>query len=65
VWIAIRGADADARTGGMQAGLNDLAAGRLVECLPEFASDSIDLYICYASRRHLPGRARVFIDFLV
>ncbi|NVZ24685.1 LysR family transcriptional regulator [Pseudomonas gingeri] len=43
----------------------DLAAGRLVECLPEFASDGIDLYICYAARRHLPGRARVFIDFLV
>jgi DNA-binding transcriptional LysR family regulator len=45
--------------------VEDLAAGRLVECLPEFASDSIDLYICYAARRHLPGRARVFIDFLV
>jgi DNA-binding transcriptional LysR family regulator len=45
--------------------VEDLAAGRLVECLPEFASDSIDLYICFAAKRHLPGRARVFIDFLV
>ncbi|KFE51768.1 LysR family transcriptional regulator [Pseudomonas syringae] len=44
---------------------HDLGTGRLVECLHEFASEAIDLYIVYGVRKHLPARARAFIDFLV
>src|SRR5205085_176658 len=35
----------------------DLNSGRLVECLPAYASDAIDLYISYTTRLHLPVRA--------
>lgn len=43
---------------------NDLADGRLVECLAAFAGDPIDLYAVFASRAHMPPRMRVFIDFI-
>ncbi|CAB3803826.1 HTH-type transcriptional regulator DmlR [Pararobbsia alpina] len=43
----------------------DLASGRLIECLPQYARDDADMYIVYAERRHLPPRMRAFIDFLV
>lgn len=43
---------------------DDLSSGRLVECLPEYACDPADLYLVYASKRHLPLRVRAFIDFL-
>ncbi|MFC3691092.1 LysR family transcriptional regulator [Chenggangzhangella methanolivorans] len=42
----------------------DIAEGRLVACLPDYWCDEISLYICYANRRHLPPRIRVFLDFL-
>ncbi len=42
----------------------ELEAGRLVPCLEPFWSDPIALYASYASRRHLPPRIRVFMDFL-
>jgi DNA-binding transcriptional LysR family regulator len=42
----------------------DLAEGRLVELLTPYASDDICLYATYATRRHLPSRVRVFIDFV-
>lgn len=42
----------------------DLEAGRLVECLAEFACDDVDFYAVYASRQHLAPRIRVFIDFV-
>ncbi len=44
---------------------HDLASGRLVECLPQYACDDADMYIVYAASRHLPPRKRAFIDFLV
>jgi DNA-binding transcriptional LysR family regulator len=44
--------------------VEDLAAGRLVACLADHWCDEISLYICYANRRHLPPRIRVFVDFL-
>jgi DNA-binding transcriptional LysR family regulator len=42
----------------------DLAAGRLVECLADYSCDEIDLYAVYLSRRHLSPRVRVFLDFI-
>jgi len=42
----------------------DLAAGRLVECLADHWCDEIDLYAIYLSRKHLPPRVRVFLDFI-
>jgi DNA-binding transcriptional LysR family regulator len=44
---------------------DDLKAGRLVEVLAPFAHDTINLYLIYPTRNHLPGRVRVFIDFIV
>lgn len=43
---------------------DDIAQGRLVACLTDYWCDEISLYICYANRRHLPPRIRVFLDFL-
>ena len=43
---------------------HDLSTGRLVECLPAYAFDLADLFLVYASKRHLPLRVRAFIDFL-
>lgn len=43
---------------------DDLAEGRLVELLKPYACDDICLYATYATRRHLPSRVRVFIDFV-
>lgn len=43
---------------------DDLASGRLTECLAPYACDPADLYLVYASKRHLPLRVRVLIDFL-
>jgi DNA-binding transcriptional LysR family regulator len=43
---------------------DDLAAGRLVECLADYSADEIDLYAVYLSRKHLSPRVRVFLDFI-
>jgi DNA-binding transcriptional LysR family regulator len=43
----------------------DLAEGRLVELLTPFTASPINLYVIYATRRHMPRRARVFIDFVI
>lgn len=42
-----------------------LESGRLVVVLPTYRLPAADLYVSYPSRRHLPARARAFIDFLV
>jgi DNA-binding transcriptional LysR family regulator len=44
---------------------DDLKAGRLVEILAPFAHNTINLYLIYPTRKHLPGRVRVFMDFIV
>lgn len=44
---------------------DDLRSGRLVELLEPFCCDELKLYATYATRRHLPPRMRVLIDFLV
>lgn len=41
-----------------------LRKGMLVPCLPQYAPDDRGHYLCYLSRQHLPGRIRVFIDYM-
>lgn len=43
----------------------DIRDGRLVELLPELGGASRPFSVMYSARRHMPLRARVFIDFLV
>ncbi len=42
----------------------DVAAGRLCKVLPEYTTEEFGLWIVYPSARHLPAKARVFIDFV-
>ncbi len=42
----------------------DLAAGRLVRVLPDYAPAPTSLYAVYPSRRHLSAKVRAFVDFL-
>ena len=44
---------------------DDLAAGRLVEILPDLAMPEVPMHVVHAFGRQLPVRARLFIDFLV
>jgi DNA-binding transcriptional LysR family regulator len=41
-----------------------LGDGRLVTCLTQYAPDDSGHYICYLSRKHLPARIRVFVDYM-
>ncbi|MDC0674783.1 LysR family transcriptional regulator [Nannocystis radixulma] len=41
-----------------------LQGGALVPCLAQYAPDDRGHYICYLSRRHLPSRVRVFVDYM-
>ena len=42
-----------------------LADGRLLSCLGQHAPDDGGHYLCYLSRKHLPTRIRVFIDYMI
>jgi len=42
----------------------DLAAGRLVELLPAYRSLEMGIYAVYPSRKHVPPKVRVLVDFL-
>ena len=44
---------------------DDLAAGRLVQILPEWELHRVTLHAAYPDRRHLSAKVRSFIDFLV
>ncbi|MBN6711256.1 LysR family transcriptional regulator [Haemophilus haemoglobinophilus] len=44
---------------------NELASGELVEILPEYRQQKLDLHIVYPHRRHLSAKVRAFIDFIV
>jgi DNA-binding transcriptional LysR family regulator len=44
---------------------DDLAAGRLVEILPDVAMPSFPMHVVHAFGSQLPVRVRLFIDFLV
>ncbi len=41
-----------------------LAAGTLVPILPEWQARALQLYVVYASNRHLSSRLRVFVDWV-
>jgi DNA-binding transcriptional LysR family regulator len=43
---------------------DDLAAGRLVELMPEFRSGELGIYAVYPTRKHVSPKVRVLIDFL-
>lgn len=45
--------------------VDDVEAGRLRRVLPEYESEELPAYLVYPSRRHLPPRTRVVIDFLI
>lgn len=40
-------------------------SGAVEECLADHWCDQIDLYAVYPSRRYLPSRVRLFLDFLI
>ncbi|MCP3043352.1 LysR family transcriptional regulator [Xanthomonas euvesicatoria] len=42
-----------------------LAAGRLVRILPDYALDEIGIFAVYTSRSHLAPKVRSFIDYLI
>ncbi|MBC5764094.1 LysR family transcriptional regulator [Ramlibacter albus] len=42
----------------------DIAAGRLVEVLAEYAAPANGIYAVFPQRKHLPLRVRLWIDFL-
>ncbi len=41
-----------------------LGDARLISCLAQHAPDDGGHYLCYLSRKHLPARIRVFIDYM-
>jgi DNA-binding transcriptional LysR family regulator len=43
----------------------DLAAGRLVEVLPDSRGAELGIYAVYPSRKHLSVKIRVLVDYLV
>ncbi len=43
----------------------DLASGRLVPILGDFAAEGLPISVLYVGRRHLPRKIRVFLDFLI
>jgi DNA-binding transcriptional LysR family regulator len=45
---------------------DDLAAGRLIEVLPDFGGGDVDeVHALYLGGRHIPHRIRLFLDFVV
>lgn len=42
----------------------ELAAGHLVELLPDYRSTEIGIYAVYPSRKHLSAKVRVLVEFL-
>lgn len=43
---------------------DDLAAGRLVQVLPDMSPPCLDIYVIYPARDNMPTRLRVFLEFL-
>jgi DNA-binding transcriptional LysR family regulator len=43
----------------------DIAAGRLVNLMPDFPPARLPINVVYASRRHLPLRVRTVLDFII
>ena len=42
----------------------EIAAGRLVEVLEEYAAPPNGIYVVFPQRKHMPLRVRLWIDFL-
>ena len=42
-----------------------LGNGQLIACLTQYAPDERGHYVCYLSRKHLPARIRVFVDYMI
>jgi len=42
-----------------------LRGGRLLACLAQHAPDDGGHYVCYLSRKQLPARIRVFVDYVI
>jgi DNA-binding transcriptional LysR family regulator len=45
--------------------LDDILGARLYRLLPDYPTERTKIFLVYPSRRHLPPRTRVVIDFLV
>jgi DNA-binding transcriptional LysR family regulator len=43
---------------------DDLAAGRLVEILPEYRSIELGIYAVYPTRKHVAPKVRALVNFL-
>lgn len=43
----------------------DVRQGRLVEILPRYRRPALDIHALYPSRKHLSGKVRAMVDFLV
>ena len=44
---------------------DDIAANRLEVVLPQVQAPGLDIYAVYPERRNMPGRVRLFLDFLM
>ena len=44
--------------------VHDVRAGRLVPLLPDYAPEAVAIHSAYPSRRHLPPKTRVVLDFV-
>jgi DNA-binding transcriptional LysR family regulator len=42
----------------------DIQEKRLKVVLPDYRPTGLDIYAVYPSRRNMPGRVRLFVDFL-
>jgi DNA-binding transcriptional LysR family regulator len=42
----------------------DLAAGTLVELMPQYRSMELGIYAVYPTRKHVPAKVRALVDFL-
>jgi DNA-binding transcriptional LysR family regulator len=42
----------------------DLAAGSLVELMPQYRSMELGIYAVYPTRKHVPAKVRALVDFL-
>ena len=43
----------------------DLAAGHLVELMPQYRSLELGIYAVYPTRKHVPAKVRALVDFLM
>ena len=44
---------------------DDIAAGRLVQLLPEYESMEQPIYAIFPHRTYIPAKVRIFVDYLI